>query len=111
MKGTGAVTGVLAQDVVAVQGLAVQKQAFGSVTSESDDFNDYPNSGLIGLAFSSIATSGARTFFENLVDEKQIAAPIFSVFLARGEETGSEVHPSFLSSGRNFQEYELMRAC
>ncbi|KJA27806.1 hypothetical protein HYPSUDRAFT_212373 [Hypholoma sublateritium FD-334 SS-4] len=89
--GTGAVTGVLAQDVVAVQGLAVQKQAFGAVTSESDDFDGYPNSGLLGLAFSSIASSGAPTFFENLIEEEQLAAPIFSVFLARGEETGSEV--------------------
>ena len=34
-QGMGTVTGVLAQDVVAVQGLAVQKQAFGAVMSES----------------------------------------------------------------------------
>lgn len=95
MQGTGAVTGVLAQDVVSVQDLAVQQQAFGAVTSESADFDGYPNSGLLGLAFSSIASSGAPTFFENLVNGKQLAAPIFSVFLARGEDTGSEVLPSF----------------
>lgn len=82
---------MLATDVVAVQGLSIHNQSFGAVTQESDDFNSYPNSGLLGMAFSSIAASGKSTFFDNLVKEEQLAAPMFSVHLERGEETGSEV--------------------
>ncbi|KAF9484443.1 acid protease [Pholiota conissans] len=89
--GSGEVSATLAEDVVSIQGLTVQKQAFGAVTSESDDFNGYPNSGLLGLAFSSISASNKPTFFESLIREKQLAAPIFSVHMTRGQETGSEV--------------------
>ncbi|KAF8972976.1 aspartic peptidase domain-containing protein [Flammula alnicola] len=90
-EGSGGVSAVMATDVVSIQGLSIQEQTFGAVTSESDDFDGYPNSGLLGLAFSSVAASKQPTFFENLIREKQLAAPIFSVHLTRGEETGSEV--------------------
>ncbi|KAG8983794.1 hypothetical protein FRB90_005765, partial [Tulasnella sp. 427] len=65
--GTGQVSGVLAQDRVSVGTLVVDNQYFGAVDQESDDFNDEPNDGLIGMAFSSVATSGQPTFFENLI--------------------------------------------
>lgn len=90
-QGSGEVSAVLAMDVVAVQGLSYHNQTFGAVKSESGDFNDYPNSGLLGMAFSSIAISGQPTFFENLIKHKSLAAPMFSVHLTRGEERGSEV--------------------
>ncbi|KAH9485313.1 Pepsin A [Psilocybe cubensis] len=89
--GSGGVSAVLSTDVVTLQGLSIHNQSFGTVTRESDDFNSYPNSGLLGMAFGSIAASGKPTFFENLINEKQLAAPIFSVHLERGEENGSEI--------------------
>ncbi|KAJ3499805.1 hypothetical protein NLJ89_g10055 [Agrocybe chaxingu] len=89
--GTGDVRADLAKDVVSIQSLSVQNQAFGAASRVSDDFNGYPNSGLLGLAFSTIAASKQPTFFENLIRNKQLAAPIFSVYLARNEESGSEV--------------------
>ncbi|KAF5321503.1 hypothetical protein D9619_001405 [Psilocybe cf. subviscida] len=89
--GSGAVSATLASDVVSIHDLTISDQSFGAVTSESDDFDTYPNSGLIGLAFSSIAASGRPTFFERLIRDKQLAAPIFSVHLTRGQEDGSEV--------------------
>jgi hypothetical protein len=101
-QGSGEVSAVLAEDVVSVQGLSVQKQAFGAVTSASDDFNGYPNSGLLGLAFSSISASQQPTFFENLIREKQVAAPVFSVHMTRGQETGSEVFISSFGLGRRW---------
>ena len=57
----------------------------------SDDFNEYPSSGLIGLAFGTIAQSQKPTFFERLIQDKKVAAPLFSVHLTRNQETGSEV--------------------
>lgn len=87
----GAVKGTLATDVVSIGGLTVGNQAFGAVSSESEDFNSYPNSGLLGMAFGTIAQSKKATIFENLVAEKKLAAPLFSVHLGRNQETGSEV--------------------
>ncbi|KAG8934118.1 hypothetical protein FRC01_005017 [Tulasnella sp. 417] len=89
--GTGEVSGVLAQDRVAVGSLVVNDQYFGAVNQESDDFEDSPNDGLIGMAFSTIATSGQPTFFENLLNSNKLAAPIFSIYLTRHRSSGSSL--------------------
>lgn len=52
---------------------------------------DYPSSGLIGLAFSSISRMNAPNFFESLLAARKLAAPIFSTHLTRGREDGSQV--------------------
>lgn len=78
-------------DVVFVAGLSVAGQAFISVNNKSDEFNRQPNDGLIGMAFGTIAQSRQSTFFENLIKERKLAAPLFSVHLSRHEERGSSV--------------------
>ena len=52
---------------------------------------DYPSSGLIGLAFSSISRMNAPTLFERLLANHKLAAGIFSTHLTRGQEDGSQV--------------------
>ncbi|KAI0374156.1 acid protease [Pilatotrama ljubarskyi] len=89
--GTGQVSGTLSVDSVAVGQATVPKQTFCAVHKVSDDLDEEPNSGLLGLAFGSIAQSGKSTFFENLLAEKKLAASVFSVHLTRGKERGSEV--------------------
>ena len=86
----GRVSGTLAEDDVAVGTLKVRNQTFCAAQRESDDFIDAPASGLLGLAFGSIAASGRPTFFENLLAQKQLDLSFFSVHLARKQETGSE---------------------
>lgn len=78
-------------DVVSIAGLTITSQAFGSVNSQSDEFGKQPNDGLIGMAFGTIAQSRQPTFFENLIKERKIAFPLFSVHLSRHEEKGSSV--------------------
>ncbi|KAF4598292.1 hypothetical protein EYR38_006688 [Pleurotus pulmonarius] len=89
--GSGDASGTLARDTVTVGSATVSRQAFGAVNRLSHEWNMYPNDGLIGLAFSSISTSRQPTFFENLIMQKSVAAPLFSVHLARQQATGSEV--------------------
>ncbi|ETW80500.1 hypothetical protein HETIRDRAFT_440362 [Heterobasidion irregulare TC 32-1] len=89
--GSGAVSGTLATDVVSIAGFTVQQQAFGAIDGESADFQGQPNDGLLGMAFGTIAQSRRPTFFENLIEGRQLAAPLFSVHLERRQETGSEV--------------------
>ena len=50
-----------------------------------------PNDGLIGMAFGTIAQSRRSTFFESLIAQRKLAAPLFSVHLSRHEESGSSV--------------------
>lgn len=90
-QGSGSVSGTLAQDRVAIGSLVVDGQYFGAVNEESQDFADSPNDGLIGMAFSSIASSGQPTFFENLISSNKVAAPLFSVHLTRGQSRGSQM--------------------
>ncbi|KAI8972245.1 aspartic peptidase domain-containing protein [Trametes punicea] len=89
--GTGQVSGTLAEDTVAVGPVGVSHQTFCAAHTVSDDFDEEPSSGLLGLAFGSIAESGKPTFFENLLAEKKLAASVFSVHLTRGKPKGSEV--------------------
>jgi cathepsin D len=72
-------------------GLKVNNQYFGAVTDVSSNFNTDPISGCLGLGFSSIATSGKPTFFENLIMQEKVKAPFFSVHLTRGKASGSKV--------------------
>lgn len=43
------------------------------------------------MAFGTIAQSKKPTFFENLIEQKKVAAPLFSVHLTRNQASGSEV--------------------
>ncbi|KAL1939923.1 hypothetical protein VTO73DRAFT_9623 [Trametes versicolor] len=91
--GTGQVSGTVAVDTVAIGAASVAKQTMCAVSKVSDDLNTEPNSGLLGMAFGTIAQASNRTttFFENLLEKKALAASVFSVHMTRGKEEGSEV--------------------
>ena len=81
--GSGTVSGVLAQENVNIAGTSVIGQYFGAVNQESEDFFGNPNSGVLGMAFGSIATSGKPTYFENLMNNKAVNNPLFGFHLAQ----------------------------
>ncbi|KAJ7045450.1 aspartic peptidase domain-containing protein [Mycena alexandri] len=89
--GSGEVYGTLRQERVSVAGLEVPDLFFIAVANLDGDFNDLPNDGLMGFAFSSISESGKPTFFETLVRNGMLPAPMFSVHLTRHQETGSSL--------------------
>lgn len=91
MKGSGSVSGTLAQDVVALNDLVVPNQRFGAVHSVSDNFLSKPSTGLVGFAFGNISSTGSPTFMENLMAQDEVLAPYFSVYITRNQEKGSEV--------------------
>ncbi|KAI9457083.1 acid protease [Lactarius psammicola] len=98
--GTGNVSGRLVMDVVSIAGLTVADQAFGAISARSDDMDRQPNDGLIGMAFGTIAQSRRPTFFESLIAQRKLAAPLFSVHLSRHEESGSSVCFGCVDSSR-----------
>ncbi|NWS91808.1 PEPA protein, partial [Toxostoma redivivum] len=90
--GTGSMTGVLGYDTVNVAGINVQNQIFGLAETEPGDVFYYtPFDGILGLAFPSIASSGATPVFDNMMIENLVDRHLFSVYLSRDGEAGSFV--------------------
>ncbi|KAK0455067.1 aspartic peptidase domain-containing protein [Armillaria borealis] len=92
--GSGSVKGVLATETVMLAGVTVQNQTFGAVSRTTDDFNYFPNDGLLGMAFGSIARCKQPTLFENMMAAGLVEARMFSVHLTRKREKGSEASGS-----------------
>ncbi|NWU43191.1 PEPA protein, partial [Hylia prasina] len=90
--GTGSMTGVLGYDTVNVAGINVRNQIFGLAETEPGDFFYYtPFDGILGLAFPSIASSGATPVFDNMMMENLVDRHLFSVYLSRDSRGGSFV--------------------
>ena len=98
--GSGAADGILGSDVVQMAGFQVPQQTFGKCFYRRNiTVNTYaslavcdtvsagllnnPVSGLLGLAFQSIASSKASPFWEALVKGDAFSEPLFSFFLTR----------------------------
>ncbi|KIY74371.1 acid protease [Cylindrobasidium torrendii FP15055 ss-10] len=89
--GTGSARGIVGRDTVHIAGMSVTNQSFGAVDRLTADFNEYPNDGLLGMAFGTISRTRAETVFENLMRQGQIQDPMFSIHLGRMREQGSEL--------------------
>ncbi|NXI85435.1 PEPA protein, partial [Rhipidura dahli] len=90
--GTGSMSGVLGYDSVNVAGINVRNQIFGLAETEPGDFFYYtPFDGILGLAFPSIASSGATPVFDNMMMENLVDMRLFSVYLSRDSQGGSFV--------------------
>ncbi|XP_071664857.1 pepsin A-like [Patagioenas fasciata] len=90
--GTGSMTGILGYDTVTVADIEVHNQIFGlSVTEPGDFFYYAPFDGILGLAFPSIASSGATPVFDNMMAEHLVARDLFSVYLSKDGKSGSFV--------------------
>ncbi|KAF5338652.1 hypothetical protein D9611_012797 [Ephemerocybe angulata] len=81
--GSGQAAGFLSQDVVQMAGFEVQNQIFGVCEQVSSGLLTEPVSGLLGLAFQSIASSGAPPFWETLVTEGAWDEPVMAFHLTR----------------------------
>ncbi|NXT60759.1 PEPA protein, partial [Chaetops frenatus] len=90
--GTGSMTGVLGYDTINVAGINVRNQIFGLAETEpGDSFYYTPFDGILGLAFPSIASSGATPVFDNMMMENLVDRHLFSVYLSRDSQPGSFV--------------------
>ncbi|KAH7926411.1 acid protease [Leucogyrophana mollusca] len=81
--GSGEAMGTLGQDVVQMAGFSVQKQQFGAVTATSSNFLQNPVTGLIGLAWQSLAASGAMPFWQALASGGYWDSPLMGFQLTR----------------------------
>jgi phytepsin len=82
--GSGAATGFLSYDNVAIGGVTVQKQIFAEITGEPGiAFLAAGFDGLMGLAFDSISVDHATPLWYNLLAQKLVQQPVFAFYLNR----------------------------
>ncbi|KAG0246899.1 hypothetical protein BGX31_005387 [Mortierella sp. GBA43] len=83
------VTGILGQDRVNLAGLVIENQTIGLATVESTSFSNDVVDGILGLGYNSICSvPGTLTPMDNLIKQKLIDSPCFSVWLGRSTEGG-----------------------
>lgn len=85
--GTGEVSGIIATDTVAFANFSVSL-GFGLVTNASDDFNNYPMDGILGLGRRTSDQLGSPTIMDVLSSKNAIAQELIGVHLNRaGDNT------------------------
>ncbi|TBU64448.1 acid protease [Dichomitus squalens] len=81
--GSGSVQGILAQDTVSMAGFTVNPQSFLVVEGMTSGLLQGDVSGIMGLAFQSLASTQATPFWQQLVNNNLFSSPEFSFWLAR----------------------------
>lgn len=67
-----------------VSNIQVTNQIFGLAETEPGiTFYYSPFDGILGLAFPSIASSGATPVFDNMMNQDLVARDLFSVYLSK----------------------------
>ncbi|NWZ74272.1 PEPC protein, partial [Acrocephalus arundinaceus] len=82
--GSGAVTIVLGSDTLRIQSITVTNQELGLSQDEPTQpfyFADFD--GILGMAFPSLAVGGMATALEGMLEQNQLAEPVFSFYLSR----------------------------
>jgi len=90
--GSGSLDGLISSDTVSIGGLAIKNQGFAEATAlPGITFDVAKFDGILGLAFASISVDGVVPPWYNLLSQKLVTTPIFSVWLSknpRGQNGG-----------------------
>ncbi|XP_008295247.1 nothepsin [Stegastes partitus] len=88
--GTGHLLGVMARDTLKIGSLTAVNQEFGEAVYEPGDiFMMGKFDGVLGLAYPSLAQILGNPVFDNLLAQKALDKPVFSVYLSRKTKTTS----------------------
>ncbi|GAA5861996.1 hypothetical protein JCM5353_000387, partial [Sporobolomyces roseus] len=88
--GTGSSSGVLARDTVSIGSITVPKQIFALASTLAPVIESLPSDGILGMGFSTIASSGAPTVFENMISNSLVSNPYFGVYFQRARDLTSQ---------------------
>ncbi|KAL1923829.1 uncharacterized protein VTP21DRAFT_8809 [Calcarisporiella thermophila] len=82
------VRGAVGVDTVELGGINVRQQTIGLATEASKEFKDDVVDGVLGLGFQEISRLKAPPLFQNMISQKLVPNPVFSIFLGRQSEGG-----------------------
>ncbi|EXJ71608.1 uncharacterized protein A1O5_05416 [Cladophialophora psammophila CBS 110553] len=83
--GTGQVEGVVVKDTVRLANYTIEL-GFGLASSASDDFNNYPMDGILGLGRPASDALGSPTIMQVLKDKAHLSANILGIHLQRSSD-------------------------
>ncbi|XP_029909168.1 gastricsin-like [Myripristis murdjan] len=90
--GAGSLYGVFGYDTVNVGGIVIQNQEIGLSTNEpGQNFVVAKFDGILGLSYPSISAGGETPVMDNMISQNLLQANIFSFYLSRNEQQGSEL--------------------
>ncbi|CDW94732.1 hypothetical protein [Sporisorium scitamineum] len=92
--GTGAVRGVLAADKVSLAGYTVNNLTFAEANAVAANTVEYPTSGIMGMGFQSLSTSGATPFWQVLAKQNVLQSNAFTFQLARNIDNINPNNPN-----------------
>ncbi|KIR40318.1 endopeptidase [Cryptococcus deuterogattii 99/473] len=100
--GSGNAGGYLANDIVSAGGFTIPDQAFAVVTQAANGLIEYPVSGLLGLAWDTIASTYSVPFWQALASSGTWDSPEMGVYLARFKGNSSARKIEFDGGHFNF---------
>jgi cathepsin D len=102
--GSGSAQGTLSSDTVSMGGFTVSNQVFLSVSQTTNQLLSGSVSGIMGLAFSTIASTRSTPFWQTLANTNQLTSPEFGFWLTRfGDKNFADEEPGgvFTLGGTN----------
>ncbi|CAD31820.1 Peptidase A1 domain-containing protein [Caenorhabditis elegans] len=81
--GSGTSSGYLGTDVLQLGGLTVKAQEFGVATNLGSVLGSEPMDGIFGLGWPAISVDQVTPPMQNLISQKQLDAPLFSIWVDR----------------------------
>ncbi|OCH95781.1 acid protease [Obba rivulosa] len=100
--GSGEVRGELASDTVQMAGFEVSDQVFGLVEQVEGSLITPPVSGLMGMAFQTLSSSGAPPLWQTLAESGVLDSPLMSFQLTRFNNDSDAFGGSGLEQGGTF---------
>lgn len=90
--GTGEIVGEVSEDSVSMGPVHLRHQKFVEITEEIGEvFADCKFSGILGLAFQSMAAKGTVTIFESIVSKSVLTWNVFAFYYSLNEDETSEI--------------------
>lgn len=93
--GSGAVKGKLVQDTISIAGMKTSSIAFGTASTLSTSFQNFPADGILGLGSASSSAQKVPTFMDNLVTSGMLTRKLVAFNIHRAKDNDNDGQVSF----------------